>query len=131
MSTLVREAAKPALVSLVSRLQHAPTVCKGTWRTSVVWHRTGWTELTYRAMKSDRFLKSNSETPLKSNNETTQKFVCTEDLDGDTQHIEGLGLCFDDCHSFGLHGTSSWTAPSAATALHLIGNDLVLDLVAL
>ena len=116
----------PALVSLVSRLQHAPTVCKGIWRTSVVWHRTRWTEL-----KSDRFLKSNSETPLKSNNKTTQKFVCTEDLDGDTQHIEGLGLGFDDCHSFEPHGVSSWTAPSAATALHLIGNDLVLDPAAL
>ena len=40
---------------------HAPTVCKGTWRTSAVWHRTRWTELTYRAMLSDRFLKFNSE----------------------------------------------------------------------
>ena len=76
MTTLVREAAMPALVSLVRRLQHAPTVRKGTWSTSVVWHRTGWTELTCRAMKSDRLLKSN--------NETTQKFVYTEDLDGDT-----------------------------------------------
>ena len=76
-------------------------------------------------------LEFNSETPLKSNNETTQKFVCTENLDEDTQHIEGLGLCFDDCHSFGLHGVSSWTAPSAATALDLMGNDLVMDPVAL
>ena len=76
--------------TLVRRLQYAPTVCKGAWSTSVVWHRTGWTELTCRAMKSDRLLKSN--------NETTQKFVYTEDLDGDTQHIEVLGLCFDDCH---------------------------------
>ena len=78
-----------------------------------------------------RFLKFNSETPLKSNNETTQKFVCTENLDGDTQHIEGVGLCFDDCHSFGLHGVSSWTASSAATVLHLIGSNLVLDPVTL
>ena len=79
MSTLVREAAKPALVCLVSRLQHAPTVCKGTWRTSVVWHRTGWTERTYRAMKSDRFLKPNSETFLKSHIKLAQKIVYAAD----------------------------------------------------